>query len=226
MSNRLSKVIAGAGVASRRKCEELIFEGRVRVNGKIIKVPQTLVDLSKDHIEVDGKKVRAVDKKVYFLLNKPKGYLCSTTRLTPTSKLVLDFFEGYPYRLFTIGRLDRDTTGLILITNDGHFANQLIHPSFGHDKEYLVKVEEAILPEHLERLRKGTYIEETKVCPKRVTKVRRGTLKIVVGEGKKREVRVLVERAGLNILSLCRIRVGPYLLGNLPEGSFKEVSPL
>jgi 23S rRNA pseudouridine2605 synthase len=216
--------MAQAGVASRRKCEELIFEGRVKVNGKQVLVPQTSVDPEKDHIEVEGRKITLQEKKVYFLLNKPIGYLCTATRIKPTSKLVLDLFEGFPYRLFTVGRLDRDTTGLIILTNDGHFAHQLMHPSFGITKEYLVKTYEEIKPEHLEELRKGGFIEGAKVVPQLVSKVRRGTLKIVLGEGRKREVRQLVEGVGLTILTLTRIRIGSLLLGNLPEGAFRELS--
>lgn len=224
MGKRLSKVLAHAGVASRRKCEEFIFEGQVKVNGKVVLIPQTLVDISRDRIEFRGQKIRNEEKKIYILLNKPKGYLCSAKRITPTSKLVLDLFADVPYRLFTVGRLDKETTGLILITNDGFFANQIMHPSFGVTKEYLVKTCEEILPEHLEILRKGTYIENAMVHPHRVSKVRRNTLKIVVGEGKKREVRILIERAGLEVLSLARIRVGSLVLGNLPEGSWRELN--
>lgn len=224
MKNRLSKIIAGAGVASRRAAEELIFEGRVKVNGAIVIVPQTLVDSKKDHITVDGKRVKDVEQKVYYLLNKPPGYLCTNARPHPTSKLVLDLFAHLPFRLFTVGRLDRDTTGLLFVTNDGHFANSLIHPSFGVTKEYLVKVEEEVSPEHLAVLAHGAYVEGVKVTPLSVKKMRRGTLKIVVGEGKKREVRLLIEHAELTIKELSRIRIGSWTLGKIPLGGWKELS--
>src|SRR5271169_5561850 len=127
---RLSKALAAAGVASRRACEELIFKGKVTVNGEIVIVPQTLVSWEKDEISVDGVPLKTEQGKVYFILNKPKGYICSSARIG-SKKLVVDIFQNLPYRLFTVGRLDRDTTGLLIITNDGHFANQVIHPSKG-----------------------------------------------------------------------------------------------
>ncbi len=224
MKKRLSKALAGAGVASRRACEELIFAGRVVVNGKVEKVPQTLVDLGRDHVSVDGKKIKAEDRKVYFLLNKPSGMVCSTVRKTPTSKLVLDLFEGQRLRLFTVGRLDMDTTGLILVTNDGEFANRIIHPSYNVQKEYLAKVSDEVSVDHLKTLSGGAFVEGVRIKPLSVKKVRRGTLKIIVGEGKKREVRQLLAHAGLDVKELSRIRIGSFTLGNLPLGAYRELS--
>lgn len=222
-SKRLSKALAAAGVASRRACEELIFAGKVTVNGKVIKVPQTLVSWGQDRICVDGKEVRAEEKKVYYILNKPKGCICSNKR-EGTKRLVVDLFAGEQNRLFTIGRLDRDTTGLLLVTNDGHFAQKVIHPSRNIAKEYLVKTSEEISHEMLTKISKGTLIEGVWIKPYKVQKMRKGTLKVVVKEGKKREVRLLVQNAGLEILSLSRIRIGELRLGNLPEGKWREMS--
>jgi 23S rRNA pseudouridine2605 synthase len=220
---RLSKALAADGVASRRGCEKLIFEGKVSVNGQIVLIPQTLVVWGQDEIAVHGTPLQHEQEKVYYILNKPKGYICSNTRIG-SKKLVIDLFKDFPYRLFTVGRLDRDTTGLILVTNDGHFAQQVIHPSKGLVKEYLVKTTQEITHEHLASISKGGWIEGTRVKPTRVTKVRRGTLKIAVREGKKREVRLLVQNAGLSILSLERIRIGPLQLGNLSEGEFRPLT--
>lgn len=220
---RLSKALAQAGIAARRPAEELIFSGRVRVNGKVVHLPQTLVDVERDSIEVDCKRVKTKPRLVYFLLNKPSGYLCSHVRPNPTSKLVMDLFAHLPYRLFTVGRLDRETTGLLLITNDGHMANRIIHPSFGVQKEYLARTTEEISAEHLKRISEGTFVEGTKVKPLSVKKVRRGTVKIVVGEGKKREVRHLLENAGLEVKELVRIRIGSLILGKVPEGAIQEL---
>ncbi|MBM3198304.1 MAG: rRNA pseudouridine synthase, partial [Chlamydiae bacterium] len=125
---RLSKVLAAAGVASRRAAEELIFAGKVTVNGSIVTTPQTLVSPKEDAICCEGKKVGYEEAKLYFLLNKPKGYICSNARVG-TKKIVRDLFAKIPQRLFTVGRLDRETTGLLIVTNDGHFANKVIHPS-------------------------------------------------------------------------------------------------
>lgn len=219
---RLAKFLAGAGVASRRKCEELIFEGLVRVNGKIVLLPQTLVD-ERDAIEVNGKKVRSEQEKVYFIVNKPRGCVCSAVR-KGREKLVLDLFEGLSTRLFTVGRLDRDTSGLILVTNDGAYANRVIHPSSNIKKEYIVKTSAEISDAHLKTISEGILLEEAYVKPVKVSKMRRGTLKIVVSEGKKREVRYLVENAGLEVLELKRTRIGGLRLGTLPLGSWRAMT--
>jgi 23S rRNA pseudouridine2605 synthase len=219
---RLSKLLASAGVASRRACEELIFAGRVQVNGEINLLPQTMVS-SKDTIKVDGKTVGAVEPKVYYMLNKPRGYICSA-RSSEKTKLVLDLFEEVEYRLFTIGRLDKETEGLLLVTNDGHFANQVIHPSANIQKEYLAKTNNEITHDHLVAIASGTLVEGVFVKPLRVTKVRKGTLKIVIAEGKKREVRHLVEAAGLHVQELVRIRIGGLTLGQLAVGSWRPMT--
>lgn len=219
---RLSKFLAASGVASRRACEELIFAGRVKVNGITVLVPQTLVS-NKDTIFVDDKKAVLEEKKVYYVLNKPPGYLCTAKR-SGSSKLVLDLFQDVPYRLFTVGRLDKDTQGLLLVTNDGHFANRVIHPSSDISKEYLAKTEIEVTADHLSAISNGTLVEGVFVKPTRVVKVRRGTIKITISEGKKREVRLLLEAAGLKTSELTRIRIGGLVLGPLPVGSWREMS--
>ncbi len=225
MSNlqRLSKVLAAAGVASRRACETLIFEGKVSVNGAIVRVPQTPVSGESDEIRVEGRTIRPCDKKIYYLVNKPFGYTCSNTRIG-RKKLVVDLFSAEPYRLFTVGRLDRDTTGLLIVTNDGHFANQVIHPSANLTKEYLIKVQQEVTHDHLVAISQGTIVEGSYVKPVRVSKVRKGTLKIAVKEGKKREVRLLVAKAGLELLELKRIRIGGLSLGTIPPGGWREMT--
>lgn len=221
--NRLSKILAQCGIASRRAAEALIFEGRVCVNGEVVTIPQTFVSIEEDEITVNGNPVLRPQDKVYYILNKPPGYICTSKR--PGSKrIVTDLFAGFPYRLFTVGRLDRETSGLLLVTNDGHFANSVIHPSSGIDKEYLVKTTQEITAEHLEIISKGALVEGVWVKPKKLSKVRKGTLKIIIAEGKKREIRNLVEQAGLTILSLSRIRIGGLHLGNLPLGTFREMT--
>jgi len=220
---RLSKALAAAGVASRRGAEKIIFDGRVKVNGKIIIVPQTPVLLGQDRIVVDEKPVFEEDRKIYFILNKPKGFICSHAR-PGSKKIVYDLFPDQANRLFTVGRLDRETTGLILVTNDGHFANRVIHPSSNIKKEYLVKVVEYIDDHHLKKISEGASVEGKWVRPLSVKKVRKGTLKIVVKEGRKREVRTLVEQSKLSIIELKRIRIGSLLLGSLPEGSYRKLT--
>ncbi len=219
---RLSKVLASAGVASRRACETLIFDGRVKVNGDTVVIPQTQVGPS-DAITVDDKAITAGEEKVYYILNKPKGYIC-TNRRTNSTKIVLDLFTGEQQRLFTVGRLDKDTQGLLLVTNDGHFANRVMHPSSNILKEYLAKTQQEISDEHLKSISKGTLVEGTFVKPVKVTKVRKGTLKITIAEGKKREVRHLLTSAGLDIQELTRIRIGHLLLGPLPLGTWRPMT--
>ena len=221
---RLSKTLAAAGIASRRACEEIIFSGKVSVNGKVVRLPQTLVDPIVDLIKVNGNQITQEEKKAYYLLNKPAGLICTSVEKELGAKRVLDLFAHMPYRLFTAGRLDVATSGLILVTNDGDFANRLIHPSFNVTKEYLAKVDQEITPEHLLILSEGVYIENVHVKPVSVKKVRKGTLKIVVTEGKKHEVRMLLAQAKLTVRELVRLRVGPFLLGNLAPGQFRELS--
>ncbi len=221
-TQRLSKVMAAGGVASRRTCEEIIFAGRVKVNSKIVLIPQTPVSNS-DTIYVDDHPLKGQQEKVYYILNKPDGFICSAAGKR-TSKLVLNIFAEVGKRLFTVGRLDRDTTGLLIVTNDGHFANRVIHPSSNIAKEYLVKTSQEISPEHLAILSNGTWVEDSFVKPQRVTKVRRGTFKIIIMEGKKREIRKLADAADLTVESLSRIRIGALQLGTLPLGAFRPLT--
>ncbi len=220
---RLSKALAAAGVASRRQAEDLIFSGKVSVNGTIVTMPQTLVDWEVDTICVNNKPLKQEEGKLYFLLNKPKGYICSNARVG-TKKIISDLFQELPERLFTVGRLDRDTTGLLIVTNDGHFANKVIHPSANITKEYLVRTNIEPFHEQLLKISKGIEIDGDWIQPVKVTKVRNGTIKVIVREGKKREVRLLVEQTGLKVLELKRIRIGGLLLGNLPEGAYRDLT--
>ncbi|MBA3721267.1 MAG: rRNA pseudouridine synthase [Parachlamydiaceae bacterium] len=222
VKNRLSKVLAAAGVASRRASEDLITQGLVTVNDEIVRIPQTIVDSASDIISVRGVSIN-IEEKVYYMLNKPAGYICSAKKSSNT-KLVIDLFEEEGHRVFTVGRLDKDTEGLILVTNDGHFANSVIHPSANLQKEYVAKTGQEIMPEHLIAISQGTLVEGVFVKPVRVTKVRRGTVKVVIMEGKKREVRLLLEAAGLEINSLTRTRLGGLQLGDLPVGHWRSLS--
>lgn len=222
-TQRLSKVIASAGVASRRAAETLIFDGKVVVNGTIIRVPQTLVDPAIDVIEVEGKKVSSQSQKVYYALNKPVGYHC--TNAPAIKRKAVDLIETSPgIRLFTVGRLDKETSGLILVTNDGHFANRVMHPSGGVKKEYIAKVDQEVLHDHLVRLSQGCLVEGALVRPLRVSKVRRATIRITVQEGRRHEVRELLAAAGLDVLELKRVKIGELSLGSLPVGQSRELS--
>lgn len=220
---RLSKALAAAGIASRRACEELIFKGRVQVNGQTVLLPQHLVNWEVDQITLDGEAVKAEQKKVYYMLNKPTGYICTNTR-PGKKRIVLDLFPETQERLFTVGRLDQATSGLLLVTNDGHFANRVIHPSSNVIKEYVVKTTQEISPDHLETLSQGARVDDKWVRPVSVRKMRKGTFKICVKEGKKHEVRIIAERAGLKILELTRVRIGSLFLGTLPLGEYRALT--
>ncbi|EPP34667.1 pseudouridine synthase family protein [Chlamydia ibidis] len=220
---RLNKFLASAGVASRRKCDEIIFSGNVTVNGRVAPGPFLLVDDQKDTVKIAGQRVGAT-KKVYFMVHKPLGYLCSSEKKFPGTKLVIDLFAHLPYRVFTVGRLDKETSGLILVTNDGEFANKIIHPSYGITKEYLLKVSRDVTAKNLEDLMEGTVIDGKRVRPVSVSKIRRGTIKIVVNEGKKHEIRLFAEAAGLPLLELKRIRIGSLVLGGLRYGEYRELT--
>lgn len=222
MSIRLNKALAQAGVGARRKVETLIFDGQVTVNGDVCTLPYFKINPSSDTICVNGTPVDFA-QKVYYLLNKPTGYTCSHKRVGKKS-IVYDLFDESEGRLFTAGRLDRDTSGLIIVTNDGDFSQKVIHPSSNLQKEYVVKTNQEIMPKDLKRLMEGTKVQGTHVKPVAVKKVRKGTLKIVVMEGKKHEVREIVAAAGLKVLELKRVRIGSLTLGSLPLGAWRELS--
>jgi 23S rRNA pseudouridine2605 synthase len=221
---RLSKVLAAAGVASRRAAETYITKGRVTVNGTTVLIPQTPVDPKVDQIKVDGKKIAAAPSKLYFALHKPVGYYC--TMDARIKRRAVDLVEAPKgVRLFTVGRLDRMTSGLLLVTNDGHFANRVMHPSGEIRKEYIAKVNHEITHEHLVALSEGCVVQGVRVKPVRVSKIRRSTVRIVVQEGRRHEVREMLEAVGLTVIELKRVKVGELSLGSLPVGKFKPISP-
>jgi len=220
---RIAKALAEAGLGARRKCEELVFAGKVKVNGKVIDTPALNVDLARDRVTVSGKRIRP-EKKVYFLLNKPLGYHCTNKRPGKNAKIILDLFPDINERIFSVGRLDKYTGGLLFVTNDGDFAQQLIHPSSNITKEYLAKTRNDIDQDHLVMLSEGVTIDGVHVKPVKVKKMRKGTVKIAIKEGKKHEVRLLLEHAGLTLKELTRIRIGSFLLGKLNPGEYRELT--
>lgn len=219
---RLAKYLAAAGMGSRRGCETLVFDGRVKIDGEVVLLPQTLVDGS-EYITVDESPVKKTEEKVYYILNKPRGYVCSAD---PESqkKRVIDLFKKEKKRVFTVGRLDRDTTGLLIVTNDGHFAQEVIHPRANIQKEYIAKTSNEINDNHLKIISKGLVVEGTFVKPVKVAKMRRGTIKVIVKEGKKREVRRMLKVAGLDVRELKRVRIGGLRLQDLPVGQWRPLT--
>lgn len=223
MEKRLNKVLASAGIGSRRHCDEVIFDGRVEVNGEVCIEPGRLVDIERDKVVVDGSRIRREEHKVYYILNKPKGYICCQKRLEEKSRLATDLLPGR-HRLFTVGRLDRDTTGLILVTNDGDFAQEVIHPSKGVVKSYLAELSAPMTAEDLATMREGVYIEKRLVQPVKVAKVGSRRVKVCLAEGKKHEVRLLLLKAGLKVRELKRVGIGGLSLGPLPVGAFRPMT--
>ncbi|ESQ52592.1 hypothetical protein EUTSA_v10016747mg [Eutrema salsugineum] len=226
---RLSKVLAAAGVASRRTSEELIFDGKVTVNGSLCTAPQIRVDPTRDIIYVNGNRIpKKLPPKVYFALNKPKGYICSSGEKEVKSVISLfdDFLASWDKRnpgtpkprLFTVGRLDVATTGLIVVTNDGDFAQKLSHPSSSLPKEYITTVVGDVHKRHLMTISEGTIVEGVHCVPDSVElmpkqhDIPRARLRIVVHEGRNHEVREIVKNAGLEVHSLKRVRIGGFRL--------------
>lgn len=221
---RLQKLLAQSGVASRRRCEELMLAGLVEVDGEVVTRLGTKVDPRTAVIRVDGRRLPPVSAHVYLVLNKPRGVV--STMSDPEGRRTLsDFVSDRPERLFHVGRLDTDTDGLILLTNDGDLAHRLTHPSFEVDKTYRAVVQGGPVREQaLRTLRSGVELEDGTTAPARVTRVRPDTLEITIHEGRKRQVKRMCQAVGHRVVTLERVRFGPLLLGDLPPGGHRRLS--
>jgi 23S rRNA pseudouridine2605 synthase len=224
---RLQKVIAHAGVASRRKAEEMILEGKVKVNGKVVRELGVKVSNS-DTVEVGGIPLEK-EQPVYFLFYKPRGIISSVTD-DKGRKTVTDFFPEIKERIYPVGRLDYDTSGLLLLTNDGEFANSLMHPRNEIEKEYIAKIKGIPLRENLKALEKGIDLDDGKTAPAR-TKVisvdkKKGTsiVQLIIHEGRNRQVRRMFEAIGHPVVKLRRERYGFLNLNGLKAGEARELT--
>ncbi|MCC7420185.1 MAG: rRNA pseudouridine synthase [Planctomycetaceae bacterium] len=220
---RLHKFLASAGVASRRQCEELMLQGRVTVDGEEIRDLAYMVEPARQTVKVDGSVVREQPKH-YYVINKPTGYVC--THHDPEGRpKAIDLCPIQGLALFTIGRLDEDSEGLLLVTNDGQMAEKLAHPRFKSERTYRVQVSGTPTAEALEQCKRGMYFEEGKFRFYKVRVLkgssRNATLEIVLTEGKNREIRRVLARLGHKVLSLQRVAFGPIRLGSLPLGEFR-----
>jgi len=217
---RLNKYLAQQGVASRRESDRLIAEGLISVNGEIIKEMGVKVDPEKDKVTVNKKVVERQQKLVYIALNKPAGYVTSVkpTQLEP--KVVLDLVD-LNERIFPVGRLDKDTTGLLILTNDGTLTYKLTHPSSECEKEYEVTVDGEIRKGQMDKLRAGVKLWGEKTKETQVKKVGADRMRIVLKEGKNRQIRRICQKVGLPVVTLKRIRIKELLLGDLPEGKWR-----
>lgn len=222
---RLQKVLAAAGIASRRECETLIQEGRVEVDRKVVTQLGTRVDPSQQEVRVDGVALPR-GRRTYYAVNKPPGVLCTSNDPSGRTR-VIDLIDSQE-RLFTVGRLDRSSEGLIIVTNDGALANQLTHPRYGVDKTYAVRVAGHPTREELAQLRKGIYLAEGAVRVAALSVRRRHKealdLEIVLNEGRNREIRRMLARIGHKVLTLKRIAIGTLRLGELPLGAYRRLT--
>ena len=227
VSMRLQRFLARAGVASRRKAEDLISAGRVAVNGEVVTVPGTTVDPRCDTIDVDGQPVTITREHSYYLLNKPTGYV--TTMSDPHGRATVTALIPDDSRLFPVGRLDMDTSGALLFTSDGELAHRLTHPSFHAQKTYRARVRGILTAEEAARLAAGVTLDDGPTVPAEVEILRADTgatdVRLVLREGRKRQVRRMFDLVGHRVIHLHRESFGPLVLGTLPEGDVRELTP-
>ena len=219
---RLQKFMADCGVASRRACEVLIDEGRVKVNGKIVKTQGLKIDPINTKVEVDNELISATKTKTYLAFNKPAGIL--STMSDPEGRPSLqDFFGSWPDRLFHVGRLDKESEGLIILTNDGQWAHESTHPSFGVEKTYLVQTEEPISRSAFQNLMEGVELEDGLAKP--ISVARRGAMiEVVIHEGRNQIVRRMFDALGYPVERLIRTAIGSIKLGELPPGKWRSLN--
>ena len=224
---RLQKYLALSGVASRRTAEKMIQEGHVRVNGVLITEMGVQVDETRDQVTVDGALVHPEEEKHYIAYNKPIGEV--TTVSDPEGRAtVMDKFRDYPVRLFPVGRLDYDSEGLLLLTNDGEVMNHLLHPSREVDKVYWVKASNQVTDEEIRRLRRGVLVDGSLTSPAHVRLIRREAfdtvLLVTIHEGRNRQVRKMISAIGHQVVHLRRVGFGPVSLGDLPLGYWRPLT--
>lgn len=222
----LDRVLSKAGLGSRTEARSWIGTGRVRVNGRVIRTPDHWVDLERDRVTLDGKPVRA-EEFVYLLLYKPKGYI--TTYKDPEGRpTVYDLLEDLGQWVAPVGRLDLDTSGLLLMTNDTQFAERITNPEYKIPKTYQVKAATLLTDEQLEQLRKGVMLKDGPTAPAEVRRLRdsgkRTHLEITISEGRNRQVRRMLEAVDSKVLKLVRAAIGPLTIGALPIGRWRELT--
>jgi len=224
MEIRLQKMIAGSGLASRRKAETLIAAGRVTVNGKVVTELGTKVDPECDHVKVDGKHLSDAQPFVYLMLNKPK-HVMSTLDDPGGRPTVKDFIRGVSVRVFPVGRLDFESEGLMLLTNNGDLAQALLHPRYHVPKTYLIKVKRVLTDEEIRQLESGVKLEDGMTGPAQVKKIKKAEqnswLEVTIREGRKHQVRRMLESVGHPVIRLTRVKMGPLSLGRLESGEFR-----
>ncbi|WP_017936240.1 pseudouridine synthase [Nocardioides sp. Iso805N] len=224
---RIQKLLALAGVASRRRSEELMLGGLVEINGEVVTRLGTKVDPARDLIRIDGKRLPPISEKVYLVLNKPRGVV--STMSDPEGRRTLqDLVADRPERLFHVGRLDTDTSGLIILTNDGDFAHRLAHPSYEVDKTYVAEVSGELFPRIRKQLLEGVTLEDgpVTVSGARIVQAtqKKSIIELTIHEGRNRIVRRLLDQVGHPVTRLTRTRIGPVKLGTLKAGELRELT--
>ncbi|RPJ72447.1 MAG: rRNA pseudouridine synthase [Acidobacteria bacterium] len=231
-AERLQKILSGAGVASRRAAERLIVEGRVSVNGTVVRELGTKADPDVDDVRVDGRGIKRATRRLYFLLNKPRGYV--TTRSDPEGRrTVLDLLSGVHDYVFPVGRLDYDSEGLLLLTNDGELAAQLTHPSHEVPREYHARIRGVPDAHAIRRLAQGIVLDGRRTAPAVIRLVEQGLgedgsqalLSLTLHEGRTRQVRRMCEAVGHPVVRLRRVRIGPISDPALPLGAYRPLMP-
>ncbi|WP_372367272.1 pseudouridine synthase [Candidatus Uabimicrobium sp. HlEnr_7] len=222
---RLQKVLATAGLGSRRACEQLILQGRVTVDGKTVTKLGVKVDESVQKVACDGELLR-VPKKVYYMFFKPRNVLCTNDQ-KQNQKTVIDFFKGLSFKIFPVGRLDKDSEGMILVTNDGAFTQKILHPKYAIKKIYLVRVKGLVTPQTIEKMAKGVWFKEGKMQVERAkiieARSKYSVLEIQLREGKNREIRRIMARMGHEVKRLVRVKIGKLELGDLEPGKYRAL---
>ncbi|MCK4338685.1 MAG: rRNA pseudouridine synthase [Candidatus Cloacimonetes bacterium] len=233
---RINKFLAQAGLGSRRACEKFVLEGKIKINGKIITNLATDIDPEKDKITFEDKLLKTTQRKIYLILNKPSGYLVTSSDPFKR-KTVLDLVPIFPERIFPIGRLDKSSCGLMILTNDGDLTNKIMHPKKKIPKVYLVKVKGILSQSQINKLRYGVILNDNRTLPAKVyiksynqsndiTKLR-----MILYEGRNRQIRRMIKEIGNRVISLKRVQIGVIKLGRLPEGhwrflKYKEIKHL
>ena len=227
MEMRLQKYMAGCGVASRRACEALIAEGRVTVNGAVVAELGAKIDDAADSVCVDGRRIEAVHKYTYVLLHKPVGFV--TTAADQFGRpAVVDLVKDVPARLYPVGRLDYDTSGLLLMTDDGDLTNKLTHPRHAVKKVYIARVVGIPKPHALEQFRKGIMIDDRMTAPAEIAVLRRqngnAEVRVTIAEGRNRQVRKMLAAIGHEVAALTRVQMGSLSLGDLAAGAYRMLT--
>lgn len=219
----LQKAISKSGFCSRRNAEQIIKNKKVKINGTIAELGDK-VDLKKDKIKINDKLIKIPSGRIYYIVNKPVGYICTTSDKFAKKKIT-DLVPKNP-KVWPVGRLDKNSRGLVILTNDGELTHKLTHPSFKHEKEYLVQINKNINDNLLNRFKKGIKLKEGLARADRIKKINSIKLSIVLHQGWKRQIRRMIHKCGFKVVDLKRIRIGEIKLKNLKEGSWKRVRNL